>query len=440
MGNRTQPLTDTQLRNAKPKTERYTLRDGDGLELLIQTTGVKAWYFRYQSPATGKRAVFKYAAPPYPATGLAAARAWREECRGLLAQSIDPKDHAEERKRAASEQAASTFKAVATEWHTNQLSKWKPDHAARVMRAFELHLFPSLGDRPITAISVPELLRTLKAIHAKGFADVAARMRAYCRGIFAHAQQAQLRQDNPAEALAKALPTTKTENRPALPLERVPELLERIEADKAHPVTKAMIRLTMLTFVRSSEMRFARWSEIDFARAEWLIPGERVPLAGVKHSERGAKMKTPHLVPLSSQALEIFEQLHAATGNGEVIFRLDHNPAPVSENTTNLALRRMGYDTKTEVCGHGFRTIACSSLIESGLWSVDAVERQMGHQERNNVRAAYTHKAEFIQERRLMTQWWADYLDAIRPGYITPHDFANPQEQGENVTTMERKR
>lgn len=220
----------------------------------------------------------------------------------------------------------------------------------------------------------------------------------------------------------------------------MPELLERIEADKAHPVTKAMIRLTMLTFVRSSEMRFARWSEIDFARAEWLIPGERVPLAGVKHSERGAKMKTPHLVPLSSQALEIFEQLHAATGNGEVIFRLDHNPAPVSENTTNLALRRMGYDTKTEVCGHGFRTIACSSLIESGLWSVDAVERQMGHQERNNVRAAYTHKAEFIQERRLMTQWWADYLDAIRPGYITPHDFANPQEQGENVTTMERKR
>ncbi len=147
----------------------------------------------------------------------------------------------------------------------------------------------------------------------------------------------------------------------------------------------------------------------------WTIPGEREPLEGVKHSQRGSKMKTPHLVPLSLQALAILEKIKSMNGNRELIFVGDHDPRkPMSENTVNKALRVMGYDTKTEVCGHGFRTMACSSLIESGLWSRDAVERQMSHQERNSVRAAYIHKAEHLGERRLMLQWWADYLDANR--------------------------
>lgn len=185
------------------------------------------------------------------------------------------------------------------------------------------------------------------------------------------------------------------------------------------------VELTLLVFIRSSERHFARWSEVDFETAMWTIPGEREALDGVKHSQRGSKMRTPHLIPLSCQALGILEKIKGINGNRELIFVGDHDPRkPMSENTVNKALRVMGYDTKVEVCGHGFRTMACSSLIESGLWSRDAVERQMSHQERSSVRAAYIHKAEHLGERRLMLQWWADYLDANREKGVSPFDFA----------------
>ncbi len=180
----------------------------------------------------------------------------------------------------------------------------------------------------------------------------------------------------------------------------------------------------MLVFIRSSELRFACWLEVDFETAIWTIPGEREPLEGVKYSQRGSKMKTPHLVPLFRQALAILEKIKSMSGNRELIFVGDHDPRkPMSENTVNKALRVMGYDTKVEVCGHGFRTMACSSLIELGLWSKDAVERQMSHIERNSVRAAYIHRAEHLGERRLMLQWWADYLDANREKGVSPFDF-----------------
>ena len=157
----------------------------------------------------------------------------------------------------------------------------------------------------------------------------------------------------------------------------------------------------------------------------WTIPAEREAIEGVKHSQRGSKMRTPHLVPLSRQALEILKQVHKFSGERDFVFVGDHNPhKPMSENTVNKALRVMGYDTKVEVCGHGFRTMACSSLIESGLWSRDAVERQMSHMERNSVRAAYIHKAEHLDERRLMLQWWADFLDANREKAVSPFDLA----------------
>lgn len=205
----------------------------------------------------------------------------------------------------------------------------------------------------------------------------------------------------------------------------IPELLERMDAYRGQPLTRLTTQLTLLIFIRSSELRFARWSEIDFDKALWTIPPERKPIEGVKYSHRGTKMRTEHLVPLSRQALDILKQIHVISGRYDLIFTGDHNPwKPMSENTVNNALRLMGYDTKVDVCGHGFRAMACSSLIESGLWSRDAVERQMSHQERNGVRAAYIHKAEFMDERRLMLQWWGDFLDANRMQKISPFDFA----------------
>ncbi|MGI3399748.1 tyrosine-type recombinase/integrase, partial [Providencia stuartii] len=220
---------------------------------------------------------------------------------------------------------------------------------------------------------------------------------------------------NPAIDTAGAVTTVQRQHRPALNLDRLPELIARIDAYKGQPVTRLAVMLNLLVFIRSSELRYARWSEIDFDKALWTIPAQRKPIPGVKFSHRGAKMRTPHLVPLSHQAITILKEIWTWTGEHELILTGAHNSfKPMSENTVNKALRVMGYDTKTEICGHGFRTMACSSLVESGLWSKDAVERQMSHQERNSVRAAYIHKAEHIDQRRLMVQWWADYLDANR--------------------------
>ena len=196
---------------------------------------------------------------------------------------------------------------------------------------------------------------------------------------------------------------------------------------KAYKLTdgEGMVLLVHPNGSKYWRLRFARWSEVDFENAMWTIPGERERLEGVKHSQRGSKMRTPHLVPLSRQALAILEKIKSMNGNRELIFVGDHDPRkPMSENTVNKALRVMGYDTKVEVCGHGYRTMACSSLIESGLWSKDVVERQMSHMERNSVRAAYIHKAEHLDERKLMLQWWADFLDANREKGISPFDFA----------------
>ncbi|WP_157701823.1 tyrosine-type recombinase/integrase, partial [Salmonella enterica] len=224
---------------------------------------------------------------------------------------------------------------------------------------------------------------------------------------------------------AGAIAVAKRVHRPALPFERFSELLERIDSFKGRKLTKLAVKLTLLIFIRSSELRFARWSEIDFENAMWTIPAEREPLPGVKHSHRGSKMRTPHLVPLSCQALAVLMEIKEISGDHELVFIGDHDfRKPMSENTVNKALRAMGYDTTVEVCGHGFRAMACSALIESGLWSKDAVERQMSHQERNSVRAAYIHKAEHLDARKDMMQWWSDYLDVSREGDVAPYIYA----------------
>lgn len=180
-----------------------------------------------------------------------------------------------------------------------------------------------------------------------------------------------------------------------------------------------------MVFIRSSELRFARWNEIDFDKSAWIIPAERKEIEGVKFSYRGSKMRTEHFVPLSRQAIQILRQIQEISGHHDLIFIGDHSSdKPMSEGTINKALKVMGYDTKTEVCGHGFRTMASSSLYESDMWSEDAIERQMSHKERKKIKGAYTHRAEFIEQRRSMIQWWADYLDACKDQYLSPHDFA----------------
>lgn len=243
-------------------------------------------------------------------------------------------------------------------------------------------LFTAIGKRKISELNTRELLAPINAVEASGRLEAASRLQQRIMAVMKYAVQNGLIDYNPAQEMAGAIAVAKRVHRPALPFERISELLERIDSFKGRKLTELAVKLTLLIFIRSSELRFARWSEIDFDNAMWTIPGEREPLPGGKHSHRGSKMKTPHLVPLSRQTLELLKAIREISGECELVFIGDHDfRKPMSENTVNKALRSMGYDTTVEVCGHSFRAMACIALIESGKWSRDAVERQMSHQE-----------------------------------------------------------
>ncbi|MBX6950355.1 DUF4102 domain-containing protein [Providencia rettgeri] len=412
-------LTDTKVRAAKPDEKAYTLTDSDGLFLYIHHNGSKYWRFRFRFG--GKQHLMAFGV--YPEISLADARERRDAARKQVALGIDPRELKKELKEEQQKEFY-TFEKVARDWHATN-KKWSEGHSHRVLKSLEDNIFSAIGKRNIAELKTRDLLEPIKAVEMSGRLEVAARLQQRVTAIMRYAVQSGLIDYNPAQDMAGAVATGKRVHRAALELKRLPEFLQRIDDYKGRPLTKLAVKLTLLVFIRSSELRFARWDEIDFDNAMWTIPAEREAIEGVKHSHRGSKMRTPHLVPLSRQVIEILKQIYQFSGNHELIFIGDHNPRkPMSENTVNNALRVMGYDTKTEVCGHGFRTMACSSLIESGLWSKDAVERQMSHQERNSVRAAYIHKAEHIEERRLMVQWWADYLDANREKEISPFSFA----------------
>ncbi|EOG3643210.1 tyrosine-type recombinase/integrase [Enterobacter hormaechei] len=411
-------LTDIKVRTAKPTDKQYKLTDGSGMHLLVHPNGSKYWRLQYRFD--GKQKML--ALGVYPDVSLADARARRDEARKLLANSIDPGDKKKNDK--VEQEEARTFEQLAIEWHATN-KKWSEEHSRRVLKSLEDNLFPAIGKRNIADLKTRDLLAPIKAVELSGRLEVASRLQQRTTAIMRYAVQSGLLDYNPAQEMVGAVASSNRQHRPALELKRTPELLQRIDSYTGRSLTRLAVELTLLVFIRSSELRFARWSEIDFETSMWTIPAEREAIEGVKHSQRGSKMRTPHLVPLSRQALAILKQVHKLSGDRDFVFIGDHDHRkPMSENTVNKALRVMGYDTKVEVCGHGFRTMACSSLIESGLWSRDAVERQMSHMERNSVRAAYIHKAEHLDERRLMLQWWADFLDVNREGVVSPFDFA----------------
>lgn len=414
-------LTNTQVKNAKPKDKAYKLIDGEGMYLLVHPNGSKYWRLNYRFQAKQKT----LALGVYPLISLAEAREARNEAKTHIAKGIDPN---ELKKEVALESAPeTTFEFVARQWHAANKT-WTADHRARVLRSLEKDIFPYLGNKQVSELNTPQLLAPIKRVDKAGNYDTATRLQQRVTSIMRFAVQNGLIDYNPAQELSGALSVKKTTHRPALDLKQLPDLLKRIEQHRGRVLTKYAIRFALLTFVRSSEMRFARWSEIDFDKALWTIPAEREPIEGVRYSNRGSKMRTVHLVPLSQQALDLLKAIHFYSGNHELIFVGDHNAnKPMSENTINKALSNIGYDTKTELCGHGFRTMACSALLESGHWSEDGVERQMSHQERNSVRAAYIHKAEHLEERKQMMQWWADYIDANKNHYVSPFEFGRQQ-------------
>ena len=397
-------LSDAKIRSIKPSDKPFKLTDSQGLYLLVNPGGSRLWYLKYRF----NRKESRIALGAYPQVSLSEARQQRDSIRKLLAQNINPAQQRMTEKAAASPEKC--FEAVAVTWHkTNK--KWSADYAERILASMKNHIFPAIGHLPVTMLKTQHFTALLRVIEDKGFLEVASRTRQQICNIMRYAVQQGLTENNPALHLEGVTAPPVKNHYPALPLERLPALFERIgDYQQGRQLTRLAVVLTLHLFIRSSELRFA---------------ATRETIEKVRFSGRGAKMRTPHIVPLSRQAIAILKQIHEISGHLELVFPGDHNPyKPMSENTINRALRLMGYDTKTDVCGHGFRAMACSALVESELWSRDAVERQMSHQERNSVRAAYIHRAEHLDARKDMMQWWSDYLDVSREGYVAPYIYA----------------
>lgn len=413
-------LNDAKIRSLKPSAKPFKVSDSHGLYLLVNPGGSRLWYLKYR--INGKESRLGLGA--YPDVSLAYARQQRDGIRKLLTQNINPSQQRIAEKAARSPEK--TFKHVALSWHKSNRT-WSENHASRLLASMNNHIFPVIGHLPIAELKPRHFIDLLKGIEQKGLLEVAARTRQHMCNIMRHAVHQGMIESNPASNLEGIIAAPVKRHYPALPLERLPELLSRIDGyHQGRELTRLAVSLTLHVFIRSSELRFARWTEISFTNKIWTIPATREPLPGVRYSSRGAKMRTPHIVPLSQQTIDILKQIREISGDQELLFPSIHNPSrPMSENTVNKALRLMEYNTKEDVCGHGFRAMACSALIESGLWSQDAVERQMSHQERNSVRAAYIHKAEHLEARKAMMQWWSDYLDRCReefvPSYILGH-------------------
>ena len=409
-------LTDAKIRTLKPSDKPFKVSDSHGLYLRVKPGGSRHWYLKYR--ISGKES--RIALGTYPAISLSDARQQREGIRKMLALNINPVQQ-----RAAvrgSRTPEKVFKNVALAWHKSN-RKWSQNTADRLLASLNNHIFPVIGNLPVSELKPRHFIDLQKGIEEKGLLEVASRTRQHLSNIMRHAVHQELIDTNPAANLGGVTTPPVRRHYPALPLERLPELLERIGAyHQGRELTRHAVLLMLHVFIRSSELRFARWSEIDFTNRVWTIPATREPIIGVRYSGRGAKMRMPHIVPLSEQSIAILKQIKDITGNNELIFPGDHNPyKPMCENTVNKALRVMGYDTKKDICGHGFRAMACSALMESGLWAKDAVERQMSHQERNTVRMAYIHKAEHLEARKAMMQWWSDYLEACRESYAPPY-------------------
>ncbi|WP_350214714.1 integrase arm-type DNA-binding domain-containing protein [Algiphilus sp.] len=398
-------LTDSAVRNAKPADKTQKLFDGGGLFLEVTQKGSKRWRWKYRYG--GKEKLLSMGV--YPVTGLKEARERRNEARKQLAEGKDPSALRKAEATAKAVRAADSFEALALEWMKQKRERWIPAHQEKVARRFEVHVFPWLGRRPVAEIGAPELLQVLRRIESTGNVDTARRVLQSCGHVFRYAIATGRAERDPSGDLRGALKAPKDRHYASLTdPAKVGGLLRAIDGYSGDFTTKCALRLAPLVFVRPGELRAAEWWEFDLDNAEWRIAAERM------------KMRSPHIVPLSRQAVAILRDLHPLTGGGTLVFPGVRSPLrPMSENTVNAALRRLGYTTQ-EMTGHGFRSMASTLLNEMG-WHRDAIERQLAHAERNAVRAAYNY-AEYLPERRRMMQAWADYLDALREGStkVTP--------------------
>ena len=392
------PLTDRAIRNAKPADKPLRLFDAGGMYLEIAPSGGKWWRFKYRFGGKEKRLSLGV----YPDVSLTNARDRRDAARKILAAGTDPGEKRKAEHREAAGRAANSFEAVAREWYSKQAHTWVATHASDVLRRLESNLFGEIGATPIADLNAPALLAALRKIEDRGAHDLAHRVLQVAGQVFRYGIATGRCERDLSADLRGALAPHKARNQAAVTPEELPALLRVIEGygELGDKLTALALRLLALTFVRTGELIGATWDEIDMDGATWIIPAARM------------KMKTEHVVPLSTQALAVLRELRGIGAGSRYVFPGRNLDKPISNNTMLFALYRLGY--KGRMTGHGFRAVASTILNEAGV-RADVIERQLAHCERNEIRGAY-NRAEYLPERRKLMQQWADMVDALAQG------------------------
>lgn len=384
-------LTDIQIRRAKPQEKPYTLSDGLGLALLINPDGSKGWRFRYRFNDKAKLMSFG----SYSLVSLAEAREKRDVARKQVANGIDPIEERKAQKLALKISTENSFEAISREWHTNKADRWTVAYREEIIKTFEQDVFPYIGNRPISEIKPLELLEVLRRIERRGALEKTRKVRQRCGEVFRYAIITGRAEYNPAPDLAVALAVPKQKNHPYLSEDELHHFVRDLEAYTGSIITKNATKIVMLTGVRTQEMRFATWEEVDLEKGIWEIPAARM------------KMRRPHLVPLSTQIINIFKQLKPITGHYPYIFIGRNNRSkPISKESVSQVIELLGY--KGRATGHGFRHTMSTILHEQGFESV-WIEMQLAHIDKNTIRGTYNH-ANYLEKRRDMLQWYANKL------------------------------
>lgn len=380
-----------QIRRAKPEAKAYTLGDGQGLSLLVEPNGSKSWRFRYRY--AGKPKMISLGV--YPTITLAEARARRDEARKIVAEGKNPSEVRKEQKLALRIQSENAFEKIAREWHQMKSAKWSAGYASDIIEAFQNDIFPYVGTRPVGEIKPLELLNVLRKIEKRGALEKMRKVRQRCSEVFRYAIATGRAEFNPAADLSSALEVHKSNHFPFLKSDEIPDFLRALDSYAGSRLVQIATKLLMVTGVRTIELRAALWQEFDLDNAIWEIPAERM------------KMRRPHLVPLSTQALGFLNELKSMTGNYRYVFLGRNDPnKPMSEASVNQLIKRIGYAGK--LTGHGFRHTLSTILHENGF-NTAWIEMQLAHVDKNTIRGVYNH-AQYIEDRKKMMQWYSDFI------------------------------
>ncbi|MEN4927511.1 integrase domain-containing protein [Erwinia billingiae] len=389
MARTTRPLTNTEVLRSKAIDKDLTLHDGDGLFMVVKTTGKKLWRFRYQRPATKQRTMIGLGA--FPALSLADARRLRADYLSLLANDIDPQTQAEQVTEQQQIALDSIFSTVAANWFALKQASVTPDYAKDIWRSLEKDVFPAIGEIPVQEIKARKLVEALEPIKARGALETVRRLVQRINEIMIYAVNTGLIDANPASGVGMAFEKPKKQHMPTLRPEELPKLMRSLVMSNLSIPTRCLIEWQLLTLVRPSEASGARWAEIDFDGKLWAIPAERM------------KAKRKHIVPLSPQALDVLEVMKPISAHREHVFPSRNDPKQsMNSQTANAALKRIGYGGK--LVAHGLRSIASTAMNEAGF-NADVIEASLAHSDKNEVRRAY-NRSDYLEHRKEIMTWW----------------------------------